>query len=193
MSFGQSFEGKITYSNTYKSKLAKLKDEQLNTMLGTSQEYYIKGDNYKSLFNGKFVKMQIYRAEENKSYSLTAKSDTLLWEDYSKNKDVAVNYEIQKGKDRVLNIPCDVIIVSTAKSKTYYYYNAKYRVNPKLFSNHNYGNWYYIISKTKALPLKIVYETGEYILTSTAVKITPMKLDKNVFDIDKNKIAPATW
>lgn len=40
--FAQSFEGAITYSNTYKSKSLKLKDEQLNSMMGTKQEYFLK-------------------------------------------------------------------------------------------------------------------------------------------------------
>lgn len=193
-SSAQVFEGKIIYSNTYQSKLPNLQGEQLNSMMGTNQEYCIKGNNYKSLFNGEFMRMQIYRGDQNKSYTLTAKSDTLLWEDYKKNKDVAVSFTMQKSKDTVMNIPCDVIIVSTPKSTTYYYYNKKYGVDPKLFLKHNYGNWYYIISKTKALPLKTVYETGEFILTSTAVKITPMQLDKKAFDIvDENKIAPVSW
>lgn len=192
--FTQNFEGEITYSNSFKSKMPKLKDEQLNSMMGTIQEYYIKGNNYKSLLNGKFVKMQLYRGEENKSYTLTAKSDTLLWEDYGNNKDVAVSFEIQKNKVVIMNIPCDLIVVNTAKSKTYYYYNRKYSVDPKLFSKHNYGNWYYIISKTKALPIKIVYETGEYIFSSTAISITSKKLSDTLFNIsDKNKIAVATW
>jgi hypothetical protein len=193
-SSAQIFEGKIVYNNSYKSKIANLKDEQLNSMMGTKQEYHIKGNSYKSLFNGGFVKMQIYIGEENKSYTLTAKSDTLFWQDYAKNKEPAVNFEIQKGKDTLMNIPCDVMIVNTSKSKIYYYYNSEYAVNPEFFSNHNYGNWYYIISKTKALPLKTVYETDQFILTSTAVEILPMTLDKEFFNIlDKNKTAPASW
>lgn len=158
MNFAQSFEGIITYSNSYKSKLPKLKDERFNSVMGTLQTYYIKGGNYKSVFNGLFIKMQLYSNIENKSYSLTAKSDSLYWEDYSKNKDVATKYEIEKGKETVMGIVCDVIIVYTSKSKTYYYYNKKYAVNPEVFAEHQYGNWYYIISKTKALPLKTIYE-----------------------------------
>ncbi len=59
MCFVQSFEGTITYSNSYKSKSPQLKDEQLNSMMVTTQEYYIKGGNYKSVFNGMYIiKMQ---------------------------------------------------------------------------------------------------------------------------------------
>ncbi len=192
--FAQSFEGKITYANSYKSNSARLKDEQLNTIMGTTQEYYIKGGDYKSIFNGSFVKMQLYKSAENRSYSLTAKSDSLYWEDYSKNKDAATKYEIRKSKETVMGVLCDVLIVYTPKSKVYYYYNTKYRVNPDLFKQHAYGNWYDMVSKTKALPLKTVYENELFTFSSTAISITPMKLDNSVFEIpNKNKIAPATW
>lgn len=192
--FSQIFEGKITYSNTYKSKLSKLKDEQLNSMLGTVQEYYIKDGDYKCIFNGVFLKMQLYVSKENKSYSLTAKSDSLFWEDYSYNKDPAISYEIHKNNDTIMGIPCDMIVINSAKSKVYNYYNTKYGVDQKLFSKHNYGNWYYLISKIKSLPLKTVQETGGYVLTSTAIKIENLKLDKIIFTIpDKNKVSRAPW
>ncbi|PSL44867.1 hypothetical protein CLV51_105240 [Chitinophaga niastensis] len=190
----QSFEGKITYANSCKSKLPNLKDEQLNSMMGTTQEYYIKGDNYKSTFNGSFIKSQIYSGAENRSYTLTAKSDTLYWEDYGQNKDVATTYEIEKGKETIMGVLCDVLIVSAPHSKAYYYYNGKYGIDPELFKRHLYGNWYYFISKTRSLPLKTVYENDQFILTSIAVNIAPAKLDDSLFKIsDRNKTVPATW
>lgn len=190
----QSFEGVITYTNSYKSKSPQLKSEQLNSMMGTTQIYYIKGGNYKSVFNGSYIKMQFYNNAENRSYSLTAKSDSLYWEDYGKNKDVAIKYEVEKNKETVMGLVCDMIIVYTAKSKTTYYYNKKYPINLEMYKKHQYGNWYYTISKTKALPLKTVYEDEQLVLTSTAVKISPQKLEDNVFTIpDKDKVAPASW
>lgn len=190
----QSFEGKITYSNSYKSKSPQLKDAQLATMMGTIQDYYIKGADYKSVFNGSYIKMQLYNSKENRSYTLTAKSDSLYWEDYSKNNDAATKFEVQQGKETVMGVLCDVLIVYTPKSKTAYYYNNKYGVNPALFNSHAYGNWYYVISKTKALPLKTISENEQFILTSTAVNIIPMKLEVKVFELpQKNKIAPAIW
>lgn len=192
--FAQFFEGTITYSNSYKSKSPQLKDEKLNTMMGTTQEYYVKGGDYKSVFNGSFVKMQLYKSTENRGYTFTAKSDTLYWEDYSKNNDLASRYVVEKGKEIVMGVLCDLLIVYTSKSKTSYYYNIKYGVNPDLFKQHAYGNWYYIISKTKALPLKTVYENEQFILTSIAIKITSESLDKKLFELpDKSKIAHATW
>lgn len=83
--------------------------------MGTKQIYMIKDNNYKSIFNGFFIKMQLYRGDENKGYTLTVKSDTLYWEDYSINKDKALSYEIKKNQDTIMGIPCDVIIIQAEK------------------------------------------------------------------------------
>lgn len=190
----QSFEGMLVYSVNYKSKSPDVTSEQLNSLMGTKQWYAIKGGNYKSVFNGNFIKLHIYRGDENKSYSLTAKSDILYYEDYSENKDKALSYEIKKNQDTIMGVPCDLIIVKAEKSKTSYYFNSSYKVNPELFKGHNYGNWYYMVSKTKALPLKTIMETEQFIMTSIATEVKPMQLKDNVFEIqNKAKIAPAYW
>lgn len=194
IAFAQTFEGLIKYNNNYQIKMTKQDSEQLNTLMGTKQVYVFKGDNYKSVYNGTFIKMQIYKGDENKNYTLTGKNDTLYWEDYSQNKDLALSYEIKVNQDTILGIVCNVIIIQSTLSKTYYYYNSQYSINSELFKKHNYGNWYYIISKTNALPLKIIYETEKYILTSIATEIKTIKLDDKVFEIqNKNKIAKANW
>ena len=192
--FAQSFEGKIIYKINYKSKVANYPSENLNRLMGTKQIYMIKDNNYKSIFNGFFIKMQLYRGDENKGYTLTVKSDTLYREDYSINKDKALSYEIKKNQDTIMGIPCDVIIIQAEKSKTYFYYNSNYSVNPNDFKQHKYGNWYYIISKTKALPLKTVYENAQYIATSIATEIKPERLNDEIFIIPNNvTILPAYW
>ena len=85
------------------------------------------------------------------------------------------------------------MIIQSEKSKTYFYYNKKYRVDVKLFSKHNYGNWFYITSKTNALPLKTVVETDQFILTSVATKVSAMELEDKAFEVDKSKISEANW
>jgi len=192
--FSQSFEGTITYANRYKSKSTQVTDEQLSSMMGTTQEYYIKGGDYKSAFNGGFIKMQLYKAKENKSYTLTAKSDSLYWEDYGNNKDVATSFEVEKAKETILGQLCDVITVITPKSRTSYFYTSKYGINPGLFIKHQYGNWYYMVSRAKAVPLKTVYEDAQLVLTSTAVKITATSLSDSTFSLtDERKVLPAIW
>lgn len=190
----QSFDGLIRYSNNYDSKDNNISSEQFNYLLGTKQIFAIKSGNYKSVFNGKFIKLQIYRSDENRNYSLTAKSDTLYYEDYSKNIDKALSYGIKKNQDTILGVPCDLIIVKSVNSTNSIYFNSKYSVDPEVYKNHKYGNWHYIISKTKSLPLKIINETDKFIMTSVATEIIPMKLEDNVFEIqNKDKVAPAYW
>ena len=41
-SIAQNFEGEIVYTNTIKSKLAQVSNEQWSNMLGTKQSFFIK-------------------------------------------------------------------------------------------------------------------------------------------------------
>jgi hypothetical protein len=190
----QTFEGKIIYNISYKNKMLGLSNEQLSAFMGTRQEYYIAGGNYKSVSNGNVIKYQLYVSEKNKSYFLTAASDTLFWEDYSIVNDKPVNYKIVENADTVLGNPCDLLIVEAEHSNTKFYYFLKYKVDADLYKKHNYGNWYFIISKTNSLPLKIVYENEQFISTSTAIEIKEMKLDKTFFEVPKNAIiVRAKW
>jgi hypothetical protein len=55
----QSFEGEITYSNTFTSKVQGLSNERLASYIGNKQEYFIKGGYYKSVMNGLAVTEQL--------------------------------------------------------------------------------------------------------------------------------------
>jgi hypothetical protein len=192
----QEFEGMISYDNSYLSKTSEMSSEQLNNLMGTEQAYVIKGNKYKSAFNGVFMSLHLYRGDENRSYTITGQSDTIYWEDYGVSYDEAINYEIHKHQDTILGVSCDLIIVQTENSLMHFYYNSMYGVNPDLFSQHHYANWYYTISKTKALPLKTVVENIDFIMTSVAIEVKPMILEDGIFEIldkDKNKLIKATW
>ena len=171
----QTFEGKITYANDYQSKLANLKSEQLNAMMGTKQDYYFKGSSYKSVFNGAFTKMQVYKAAENKSYTLTGKNDTLYWEDYSTNKDEAVKYELQKNKEIILGIACDVLIVEANKSKTYFYFTAQSEI-VKAKDNPDFVPLGVKLESTAKINAKIV--NGKF--TQASATVTPKEFESPV-------------
>lgn len=99
-SFGQTFEGKIVYKNTYRSKIPNVTDEQFTTMMGSVQEYFIKNGNYKSVANGSFFQWQLYVNKENKLYSKMANSEILLWNDGAANSDKVLKAEVNKGWQR---------------------------------------------------------------------------------------------
>lgn len=184
--FSQNFEGEITYSNSYKSNNPQLKDEQLNLMLGTIQNYLIKDGNYKSTMNGKLLQWQLYINKDNKLYNKMSNSETLFWNDGSVQDDEILKIEINKNAAKVLGYNCDEIIMTCKSGVQKYYYNSKIAVDAKLFINHKFGNWYGFLSKSGALPLKMIIETPQFTITSEAIEIKPMKLDMNIFALPTN-------
>lgn len=140
--FGQSFEGKIIYTNTFKSKNLKITDQQWTSMMGSTQEYIIKGGDYKSISNGTFVQWQLYINKDNKLYNKTSNSEIAFWNDASIQGDEVLKIEVNKNVMEVLGYPCDEVILSCKSGVQKYYFNSKLSVDTKLFANHKFGNWF---------------------------------------------------
>lgn len=185
-SFGQTFEGKIVYKNTYKSKMPNVSDEQFTTMMGSTQEYYIKNGDYKSVANGSFFQWQLYVNKENKLYSKMSNSETLLWNDGSTNSDQILKVEVNKNITEILGYKCDEVVLTCKSGTQKYYFNSKLSVDTKLFANHKFGNWYDFLSKSNSLPLKSIVDNGQFTLESLAIEVREIKLDKTFFDLPAN-------
>lgn len=181
--FGQSFEGKIFYANTYKSKNPKMTDQQWTSMMGSTQEYLIKGGDYKSTANGTLVQWQLYINKDNKLYNKMSNSETAFWNDASVQGDEILKTEINKGVTEVLGYKCDEVILTCKSGVQKYYFNSKLSVDTKLFANHKFGNWFDYLSKSNSLPLKSVIETSQFTMESVATEVKPMKLDTNTFEL----------
>lgn len=182
----QYFEGEIIYTNKFTSKTKNFTDAQLAEMIGTKQEYLIKGGSYKSFLNGQSISMQSYDNLTNRVYNRMPKSDTLYWFDASTNTDNVISYEFKKNAGTVLGNKCDVIIMKTKTGTTTMYYSAKYKVDSKLYTNHLYGNWAFYTSKTGALPLKTIVENQKFKMETTAIEIKRIQLGDTYFNIDPN-------
>ena len=181
--FGQEFEGKITYSNSFKSKNPEMTDQQLQSVMGSTQEFIIKDGDYKSSLNGMYLQWQLYINKDNKLYTKMSNSVKAVWNDGNIQEDVVIKVEINKQVIEILGYKCDEIILTFKNGVQKYYYNSKVSANSKLFTNHKYGNWYDYLSKTNALPLKTVTETDQFTMVSIATEITPMKLDSKLFEL----------
>lgn len=181
--FGQTFEGKIFYANTYKSKNPKMTDQQWTSMMGSTQEYLIKGGDYKSIANGTLVQWQHYINKDNKLYNKMSNSETAFWNDASVQGDEILKAEINKGVTEVLGYKCDEVILTCKSGIQKYYFNSKLSVDTKLFANHKFGNWFDYLSKSNSLPLKSVIETAQFTMESVATEVKPMKLDKKTFEL----------
>ncbi|MBK8052026.1 MAG: hypothetical protein IPK35_01765 [Saprospiraceae bacterium] len=184
--YGQTFEGKITYQNSYKSKLPNVQDQQFNSMMGTVQEYIIKEGNYKSSFNGTLIKWQLYINKDNKLYNKIANSETILWNVGNINPDSVISVEINKGVVDILGYKCDEVKMNCKSGVQKYYFNQKIGVDIALFKNHFYGNWYEYLNVSQSLPLKSIIDTQQFNLVSEAISLQEMKLDAKEFQLPEN-------
>src|SRR5882757_436883 len=87
----QNFEGEIIYQNAYQSKIAGLTDEKFMALMGTEQDYFIKGASYKSVINGTLAQWQLYVPGENKLYTKMSNSDTAFWDNAAINPDSVIS------------------------------------------------------------------------------------------------------
>lgn len=181
--FAQNFEGKIIYANTYKSKNPQMTDQQWASMMGSTQEYLIKGGNYKSIANGALVQWQLYINKDNKLYSKISNSETAFWNDGSVQGDEVLKVELNKNVTEILGYKCDEVILTCKSGVQKYYFNAKLTVDTKLFANHKFGNWFDYLSKSNALPLKSIIETAYFNFESVATDVKTMKLDDKEFEL----------
>ncbi len=181
--FGQSFEGKVAYTNTYKSKNPQMTDQQWTSMMGSTQEYYIKGGDYKSIVNGTLIQWQLYTNKDNKFYNKMSNSETAFWNDASIQGDEILKSEVNKGVTKVLDYPCDELILNCKSGVQKYYFNSKLEVDTKLFVNHKFGNWYDYLLKSNSIPLKSIIETDQFTLESVATAVSLMKLGAETFEL----------
>jgi hypothetical protein len=184
--FGQQYEGKITYRNAYTSKIPGVSDAQLTQMMGDTQEYYIKDGNYKSVTNGTFFQWQLYINRDNIIYNKMANSDTLMRIAAGSNADEVLSTTINQGVTTVLGYTCDEIILTCKSGTQKYYFDQKLAIDPMLFREHLYGNWYALVSHSKAIPLRAVIENQQFLLINTAVAVTPSELDSEIFSLNAN-------
>ncbi|HTE30213.1 MAG TPA: hypothetical protein VK666_07555 [Chryseolinea sp.] len=179
--YGQDFEGKITYETAYKSNIPGMSDEQLSLMLGTSQQFFIKGGNYKTTTNGTFLLWQIFINKDSKLYNKMASSEALLWNDVSINTDEIVKAEINKNAITILGNPCDELVLTSKNAVEKYYFSSEFKIDAKLFINHKFNHWDEFTKRSNALPLKMIINNPQMILEAMATEVLPMKLDDKIF------------
>jgi hypothetical protein len=181
--FSQTFEGEIIYINSFKTKNEKITDQQWTSILGSTQEYFIKEGDYKSVTKGAFFQWQQYSNKDNKIYTKMSNSEIAFWNDGSIQGDEVLKAEVNKNVIEILGYKCDEVILTCKSGVQKYYFNSKLSVDPKLFSNHKFGNWFDYLSKSGALPLKTIIETAQFTMESIAIEVKPMKLDSKIFEL----------
>ena len=181
--FAQSFEGDIVYQNVVKSKLPTVNDQQLQAMMGNTSNYYISGSDYKSETNGTLILWQMYISGDHKLYTKLSNSETILWNDATVNPDSVISSEMHPGVEDVLGYKCDELVLNCKSGVQKFYFSAKLPLDSKLYANHAYGNWYAYLSKTNAVPLKMIIDNAQLTMISIATEVKPMHLDKTFFKL----------
>ena len=110
-------------------------------------------------------------------------SPTIYWNDATANTDTILKTEVKKASAVVLGYTCDELILTCKSGVQRYYFNSKFGVDPKLYAAHTYGNFAFLLTKTKSWPLKSIIETDQFTLTSTATEIKPMVVDVTIFQL----------
>jgi hypothetical protein len=182
----QHFEGKITYKNHYKSNIPNIPDEQFGLLMGTHQEYFIKGGDYKTSTDGKFFQWQIYRNSENKIYSKLSNADAIYYNDAAINPDEVIKSELKKDVATVAGYQCDQLILTCKSGTQEYFFSSKLSLDPTLFKNFKFNNWYEFVSRAKSIPLKMIIQTAQFTVHSEAVDVKAMALDKSLFTLPEH-------
>ena len=156
---------------------------QFTTMMGNTLNYYIKGGDYKSEMNGTMMQWQLYINADNKLYSKMSNSEAVLWNDGAVNADEVISTELHKAVIDILGYKCDELVLTCKSGVQKYYFTSKVPVDSKLYVNHQFGNWYTVLSKTNAIPLKMTIDNAQFYIESTATEIKPGKLDAAMFTL----------
>ena len=167
-------------------------DDQWNGMMGTVQEYYIKEDKYKSVTNGTYAQFMTFVPSENRLYAKFSSADTLYWFDVTVGNSEVERTEFIKTNERILGMKCKILVLYTSKGKETYYYNKHLKADPLYFQKHRFANWSTVVSRTHALPLKVILESEQFNLTSTAVEIEETELEDAFFELPDlpKKVSP---
>ncbi|MEJ1239571.1 hypothetical protein WBG78_15650 [Chryseolinea sp. T2] len=183
VSLAQSFEGKIIYQNSYKSKTPNVTDAQFNEMMGTRQEYYIKGAEYMTATNGTFFQWQIYSSKSNLLYSKMSNSTSIFSNDGAASTDEIVKAEVNKGVTTILGHKCDELVLTCKNSVQKYYFSSEPKMDASLYAKHKFGNWSEVLAKTNAMPLKIIMDNQQFSLESVATDVTTFKVSDKIFEL----------
>jgi hypothetical protein len=178
----QHFEGKIVYRNSFKSKIPGLTDAQFTEMIGTTQDYFIKGGDYRSTTNGTFFQWQVYLNKDNKLYSKVTNSPVVLWNDCAENPDAMVKAELNRKVATILGYECDELVLTTKNGVQKFYFSSKVSVDGKLFENHKYQNWNEVLARANAMPLKMILDNAQF-SKGIATEVVPMKLEDKLFEL----------
>jgi len=178
------FTGKVTYQDSYKSKDPNISGSDFEKFMGSKREFYLQGAFYKDVHYGELNSVMLYRGDSNKIYNYNVSADTIFWMDAAKDTlSKILDFKIGDSNEVILGLKCKKLTIKSQLGSFIYFFNDRYVINPADFTNHHLNFWDFYTSKCKSVPLKIIYEGVDIVLTSTAVKVDQAELDGDTFKI----------
>lgn len=178
------FSGKITYKDSYESKIPHVSSEAFEQFIGAKRELYLQGLFYKNVHYGEVTSILLYRGNVNRLYMYNISADTIFVIDARNDSLSTVSqYLLEDSDEVILGMKCKKLTITSELGTSIYFFNTRYPINPNDFKNHKFNFWNFYTSVAKAIPLKIIFESKDINFTSTAIEIEQKKLPNGVFAV----------
>ncbi|WP_299892341.1 hypothetical protein [uncultured Lacinutrix sp.] len=205
-SFGQSFEGKLTYKVEFSFNMDSsfgLSEKDMIEHMKKSGEYFdtivvnIKNGNYEKLVNSSNSKRIVYKSDINKIYTFDKGFEYVLIanaKNYSSSKMEFEKPEFIKNDSivSVMGKDCKSITLdwNGLGKETYYYNDTFLKIDSELFKSHNYEYLNKILTITKSYPAQINKSLNKLIeIRMILVDYSKEEINDSVFEIPKLKPA----
>ena len=179
--FGQQFEGKIVYQNSFHSKDKDTQNENLNQLYGYTHIYQIKNGNYKLSGDGALLQWQIYIAKKNKLFVKIALVDKPYINNLNKEVEKIKDIQVNRKSTNILNHLCDEFIIHCINSTQKYYIDSSLNINSEIFKNSKFNLTFAFLLNNQILPFKMITENEIGICESVAIEMKEEKIDDNIF------------
>jgi hypothetical protein len=202
ISYGQSFEGTLTYKVEFDIKTQKIgnfeiTEEQVIQKMKSDGEYFdqvivtIKEGNYEKTDNSNLQKRIVYKADVNKVYTFQKDLEYVVITDASKTNLMKLDlpepsFEKIDTTKVIYGHKCSMLKLDWDKIGTelYYYDKEHLKIDPNLFKNHNYEYLNEVIKLTNSYPMEIVKTLSDFItIRMTLVNVSEKEIDNYHFNL----------
>ena len=179
--YGQNFEGKLTFSNSYIPKDGITSAENLSKLLGKTHIYKVKDGNYRMTSDGTLLEWQNFIAEENELSTKLAAGPKPATINLNKDFEKVKSIEVVRNAIKILDRMCDEFTVYTKTAKHKFYIESSLSLNPEIFKEKKFSPRFAFFSKNHILALKMIVEDGIGVGESTITNISEEKLNETFF------------
>jgi gamma-glutamylcyclotransferase (GGCT)/AIG2-like uncharacterized protein YtfP len=180
------FTGKLVYQYQFTDLTGNDITDKVAPYVGKEQHYFINEQNYKA-YDEQENMVQLYHSSTNTYYAVdkTKRAQKIDASTLTSQKYTVKTLEI---KETVAGYECKAMEVETDNGSIIYYYSPQIRVDSKVFSKHNYGEWNkYLEASNGALPLKYVMTNPKqgFVWIATVKQVEKLSLKAQDFELPK--------